>query len=415
MRKSLLMFVWVGMSLLRPSFLMGDSTNLPPGVVIDHVPASTGFCVSGPSIAVLANGDYVASHFVLPTFQNKNHTEADKKFMTYVFGSSDRGKTWRSLSEVKDVRASKLFVHRKTLYLIGRSNKYGPLTIQRSLDGGRTWTLPKDKRTGGMLCDGVSGFYNDNGQEPIIEHNGRLWRAVEPFDKGGKWGIGFLASMLSVPADADLLDTSMWTLSQLLPCDKTWLGGKFKGWLEGNPVVTPDGNLVSIMRVHKEQENKPPHTAAVVEVSADGKQVTFDPAKGFIDFPGGHSRFSIRHDAKTGFYWALVNSCGPRGCWQKYWRNALALTRSKDLRKWEVRCVLLSHPDSKNHAFQYPDWQFDGDDLITVLRTAYDDAAGGACRAHDANYLTFYRIAHFRDLTLADSAPVVDCSGKLEK
>src|SRR4051812_28468776 len=33
-----------------------------PGVVIDHVPPSSGLYVGSPSIAVLANGDYLASH-----------------------------------------------------------------------------------------------------------------------------------------------------------------------------------------------------------------------------------------------------------------------------------------------------------------------------------------------------------------
>ena len=38
----------------------------------------------------------------------------------------------------------------------------------------------------------------------------------------------------------------------------------------------------------------------------------------------------------------------------------------------------------------------DGDDIIAVSRTAYDDGFGGAHRAHDANYMTFHRIRNFR-------------------
>jgi hypothetical protein len=61
-----------------------------------------------------------------------------------------------------------------------------------------------------------------------------------------------------------------------------------------------------------------------------------------------------------------------------------------------VESVVLLHPDSEKHAFQYVDWLFEGDDIIAVSRTAYDDGQGGAHRAHDANYLTFHRIANFR-------------------
>ena len=65
--------------------------------------------------------------------------------------------------------------------------------------------------------------------------------------------------------------------------------------------------------------------------------------------------------------------------------------------------VLLYHPDTATHGFQYPDWQFDGEDLIAVVRTAFDDETGGAHNAHDANYLTFHRWPRFRSLTIADS------------
>jgi predicted neuraminidase len=57
-----------------------------------------------------------------------------------------------------------------------------------------------------------------------------------------------------------------------------------------------------------------------------------------------------------------------------------------------VQRVLLQHPDTKAHGFQYVDWLFEGDDIIAVCRTAWD----GAHNAHDANHLTFHRIADFR-------------------
>ena len=47
------------------------------------------------------------------------------------------------------------------------------------------------------------------------------------------------------------------------------------------------------------------------------------------------------------------------------------------------------------------DWQFDGDDIIALSRTAFD----GARNFHDANYFTFHRIADFRQLTMEDAAP----------
>jgi hypothetical protein len=78
---------------------------------------------------------------------------------------------------------------------------------------------------------------------------------------------------------------------------------------------------------------------------------------------------------------------------------------SHDLRQWEIRCVLLYHPDVDKHGFQYVDWLFEGKDLIALSRTAYGQGPRAAYRQHDANYLTFHRLEKFRTLTMDDSAP----------
>jgi hypothetical protein len=49
--------------------------------------------------------------------------------------------------------------------------------------------------------------------------------------------------------------------------------------------------------------------------------------------------------------------------------------------------------------FQYVDWQFDGEDLLYLVRTAYD----GAHNYHDANRITFHRLSSFRDLLERDN------------
>jgi hypothetical protein len=176
--------------------------------------------------------------------------------------------------------------------------------------------------------------------------------------------------------------------------DASWLGGKFGGWLEGNAVVTPDGGIVDILRVDYPAGGK----AAMISISADGKEARFDPAAGFLDFPGGAKKFTIRWDPRSRLYWSLANYVPPkhRGPHAAGTRNTLALICSKDLRNWDVRGVVLYHPDREKHAFQYVDWLFDGKDIIAACRTAFDDEADGAHNGHDANYLTFHRIRNFR-------------------
>jgi hypothetical protein len=109
------------------------------------------------------------------------------------------------------------------------------------------------------------------------------------------------------------------------------------------------------------------------------------------------NRFTIRFDQRTGRYWTLSNKAKnpPAG------RNLLALAWSTDLRNWHTHATLLHHPDRATHAFQYADWQFDGDDIVAAVRTAWN----GAPRAHDSNYITFHRFEDFRTVPAA-AAPL---------
>ena len=369
-----------------------------PGVVIDYSPASSGMYIGSPSIAVLPDGAYVASH----DFFGPKSTE-HQSAISAVFRSEDRGATWKQVARIDGAFWSNLFVHQGHLFLMGPTRHHGLIVIRRSDDGGRTWTTPRDAESG-LLTE--SGEYH-TAPMPVVIHNGRLWRGFEDAGGGSQWGVRYRAMMISAPIDADLLKRDSWTFSNYVSRDTQWMNGHFSAWLEGNAVVTPEGHIVDILRMHY---GGPGGKAAVVQISDDGKTATFDPEDGFIDFPGGAKKFSIRFDPESKAYWSLVNLVMPVSRLQRQnaasIRNTLALMRSTDLKNWEMRCILLHHPDVAKHGFQYPDWQFDGQDLIAAIRTAYDDGLDGAHNAHDANFLTFYRFAGFRTLTMADS--VVD-------
>ncbi|MBN2136365.1 MAG: SUMF1/EgtB/PvdO family nonheme iron enzyme [Sedimentisphaerales bacterium] len=344
-----------------------------PGVVIDHSPAESRRYIGSPAIAILPNGSYVASHdFFGPG--SKNNRSA-------VFRSEDKGRTWKKLTELTGQWWSSLFVHNGSLYIIGTTTEYGKAVIRRSDDNGQTWTDPKDARTGLLFAEGQYHC----APVPLVVHKGRIFRAMEDRNPPRDWGVNFRSFVISAPVEADLLNAESWTATNRLRFDQAWPG---RAWLEGNIVVTPQGGLVNILRVQRQDEE----TAAVVRISQDGKTASFDPEKDFIHFYGGTNKFTIRFDPTTGLYWSIVNK-------QKdppAYRNNLTLVTSSDLTNWIVRSVIMHHPDSTTHAFQYIDWLFDGEDIIAVSRTAFDDALGGAHRAHDANYMTFHRIENFR-------------------
>jgi hypothetical protein len=299
---------------------------------------------------------------------------------------------------VNGIYWASLFVHRNAAYIMGTSRYHGDVVIIKSTDGGRTWSMPKDTQSGILL----TGAKYHCAPVPLVVHRGRIWRAMEDAMGPGGWGGHFRAFMMSAPANADLLRAESWGCSNRLARGADWLGSQFNGWLEGNAVETPDGQIVNILRVDYQPKGG---KAAVVHLSGDGTTATFDPSSDFVDFPGGCKKFTIRRDRKTGTYWGLSNYVPPRhrGGNPERTRNTLALVRSDNLREWSVRCIVLYHPDPTRHGFQYVDWLVDGDDVIAASRTAYDDGLGGAHNQHDANYLTFHRLRNFRELTMRDS------------
>lgn len=376
-------------------------TKQVPGVVINHSPASSKIYLGSPSIAILPNGDYVVSHDCFGPGARA------KGFRTSVYGSQDKGKSWQHLTDIDGQHWSTLFFHNGSLYIMGTKGPYGYTIIRRSIDGGRTWTTPKDKESGLLLDDGK---YH-TAPVPVVTHKGRIWRAMEDAMGPGGWGHHFRAFMMSAPVDADLLKAESWTCSNRLGRNPKWLSGKFGGWLEGNAVVTPDGKLVNILRADYRPDGG---KAAVINISNDGKKASFEPETGFIDFPGGCKKFTIRYDNISKKYWTLSNAVLPKhkGKNPERTRNAVALMSSSDLREWKIRSIILYHPDVKHHGFQYLDWQFEGNDVIAISRTAYDEETGVAHNQHDANYMTFHRVTNFRKMTPADSVIQIQSAKK---
>ena len=389
----------------------------PPGVVIDETPEPATAYVGSPSIAILPDGSYVASH---DFFGKKGRWLRT----TSIFGSGDRGATWHLLAHLSDQTWSTLFFHDDALYLLGAAKEYGDIIIRKSTDGGQTWSTPTDA-SHGLLFPGT--FHC--GPTPVVVHGGRIWRAFERYSgTDGSWSGRFFHSLvISVPEKADLLQAANWTRTNDIAFDGNWVPGFRTGWLEGNVVVAPDGNVVNLLRV-----NAPPtlqdrfelegpaagiprfELAARIEIAADGSSASFDPARGFFRFPGSQSKFTIRFDPTSHLYWSLVNkitnpySGYPPTISPELQRNVLVLTSSPDLRHWDEHYIALRWHEglpfsTKDRvAFQYVDWQFDGDDLVAVSRTSWNGQS-----YHNANFLTFHRVPHFRTLTRADSPPAL--------
>lgn len=369
--------------------VMAQESGNPPGVVVNHIGRETGRYIGSPSLCILPDSIYIASHDEFGP-RSSEYLSAQ----TLIFQSKDKGMTWVKIAQIDGQFWSNLFFHHGSLYLMGTNKHHGDLIIRKSDDKGHTWTIPYLKSNGLIL----EGEYH-TAPMPVLIHHGRIWRAVEyATAPTSEWGKRYSAMVLSAPVDADLLNADNWQKTNYLPFDPAYLNGNFRAWLEGNVVVDPDGNVVDILRVDipagiEEQ-------AAVVRISQDGKTASFDHERDFIPLPGGSKKFTIRYDDKSKRYWMLTNYISPeyKERHPAGVRNKQALCSSPDLRKWTIHQIVLDHPDVEKHGFQYVDWLFDGDDIVFLSRTAYDDEQGGANNNHDANFLTFHRIDNFRGL-----------------
>ena len=364
--------------------LLAEDRNPPPGTVID---ASSDFArlhLGAPSMEILPDGTYIASH----DWFGEKETHS-----TVVFESKDRGGHWSQIAEIPNQKAAMLFFTAGKLWLIGwiyaeEGIEHNSIVIRRSDDGGRTWTKPIDEKNGLLLSD--REYFCD--PAPVLIHNGRVWKEAEAVGPktgiGRDWATGYQPLMMSAPVDSDLLNRNNWTFSN--PVAWTHQPG-LGGWLEGNALFDPDGRMLILMRV---DDIKNDGKAARLNLSDDFKTLSYDPNSGFVAMPGGCKKFVIRFDEVTKQYWSLVNWVHPddRDAPDKERvRNTLALVCSNDLSHWEVRTIVYHHKDLAK-GFQYVDWRIVGDDIHFVCRLAWD----GAPNCHDSNYLTFDILKNFR-------------------
>jgi len=366
-------------------------TGYVPGTVVNYIhPEDYTFMPSGrspasPSILRLPNGDLLASHDIYWGKAAQN--------LTHVFISHDNGATWAFQSQIFPSFWTKIFFHRGALYAFGMDDEYGNLNIFKSTDNGRTWSEPT------LMCKG--GNRDMGGPHkapmPVVEFKGRLWTAFEY----GSWSLPTFhdAGVASIAVDNDLMVSENWTISEFLPYSNDWEGvckGVARGYLEGNIVITPENTLVNILRY--QIEHCEPNYGRAIMLSIDHHHPEKAPTyQKLIKFHGNFSKFTIRYDSVTGYYYALVNRVTQKI--QLKQRNVLTLTRSKDLDNWEIVRDILNFQDNgwkedlTKVGFQYVDWFIEGDDILFLSRTAINNAHN----YHNANYLTFHRIERFRD------------------
>jgi len=330
--------------------------------------------VRHPDGYLLASMDLYADHYP----QN----------LTLIFRSDDDGKSWKYVSELMPCVWGKMFIHKGDLYMLSVSTEYGDLLIGKSTDGGKTFSTPVCILRGANGKNGSSGVHKN--PQNIFIHNGRIYTTIE----WGSWGnkeYCHAAAVISCSVDSDLLCPENWSITEPRPFDH--FNGELKNenkcmmTIEGTIALSPEGKLLNIMRFGV----KGKAIAYEIDQNDPEAQLRFYRT---IPFPAHMSKFMIKYDEVSKKYYSVATRIHD---WNRLTtRNLLSLLSSDDLYNWEVVADVIDHrnEDAGKIGFQYVDFEFDGDDVIFLCRTAMNDAHS----FHDSNYITFHRIKNFRSL-----------------
>ncbi len=383
-------FKIITMLLLATTFILPAEAvdfSSVPGTVIDYIESPTrlfGFplnpvYISDPSIVVLDNGDYIASHAVFGWGSNSSDYGE-----TSVFHSSDQGQTWTYLTTLEFILRASLFVHNGDLYLLGTYKEGGQNVIRKSTDNGSTWTEAVDSQTG-LLGQGGLGTPNN----PVVIYD-RIWS-------------GATRQLFSAPVNADLLKASSWTITNSPSETGHPFGDDWQGWTEGQAVASPQTGVYVLPKIRAL-----PHTARIKAVSPTNVSFTASAAHAFPDLPGGEKKFGAGYDEVSGKFYILSNPvlAVHAGIIEpELTRTAAAVVTSRDLINWQVEKIFLFTENIDNgsfgEGFQYFNFAIDGNDLAVVSRTAFDVGSGERQppRGHDSNLMTFHMIENFRNLS----------------
>lgn len=307
-----------------------------------------------------------------------------------IFRSDDDGKSWYYVSELMPCFWGKLFLHKGELYMLSVSTEYGDLLIGKSTDSGKTFSAPVTLLRGANGKKGNAGVHKN--PQNVVYHKGRIYETLE----WGSWknkSYQHAAMVMSCDENADLLNPESWHFTPPKVFDPAFAPEtahlpKPNMTIEGTLAVTPEGELFNYMRFGDPDGHM---IAYKVDVNDPDAPLEYDH---LVPFPANYSKFTIKQDPITGKYVTIATRIYDKT--RLGTRNLLSLMVSDDLKEWKLVCDLLDHrhEDPQDVGFQYVDYEFDGDDLIWLCRTAIN----GAHNFHDANYSTFHRIENFREL-----------------
>lgn len=384
------------------------TTGLPFGVTYNENNDADTYLGSA-SVVVTNSGRVIASSDYFGSATNNNTTD--------IFISDDFGATWSFAQKLTGMFWGKMFEYNDNFYILGTSEQYGAVAISKSTDNGGTWTNPVN-----VLAKEQGGYH----------------AAPNPF----KIKDGFLIGSYSIASDAaveffrdfqgvlifgdltDLTDPTNWSRSNIVPFDfaqtpsyistenlsatKPLENQVYDGFIEGNVVEKPNGDLIALYRANTSPNS---NYAVYLDITYDNvnpENSTLGSTFNYIEMPGGNVKFNILDDrANSGKYWSVTNFNRFKHIDNN--RIEAHLVSSSDLLIWDIHDKVLGYTATSNweneiasKGAMYSDFAVNDNDLFVTTRLSDENAEN----QHDTNKSVFTKIENFRDIPVKSIADV---------
>lgn len=346
----------------NPPDLMGNAVT-----IAQKWPGELNTTVANPNLMVMSNGNYLA----MISGVVSTNGEAS------LWRSVNKGLNWTEVASGFQVNKYSFFELQGSIYLLGMDTSgAGETRIYKSRDNGATWTTSV-----------FAGYGGQDAPSEVDIANGRVWKAAFS-------GVG--PGFYSAPTNANLMLESSWTLSVAAYGTVTLANGqKFSPGDEVSLIKSKEGILYNLGRdqVYRPEDGWQDGITTLQPNLNDLTKTTWDPNYAGPRLPGnGNGKCTARYDPVSEKYWALTSG-QLRGRLNLY----SASSAGGRIGDFEFRGTILAG-NSSYQGFNYPFMQFDGNDIIFSLRTAWDTHRGRASRWHDGNIFTFHRVKDFRTL-----------------
>ncbi len=343
-------------SSIKRLFTTGDYL----GKVVNHLHTddlafeNSGRYIASPSIVRFKDALYVS----MDVFRGGD--QKGKMNLSFLYRSTDEGKTWQYVTDLIPCFWGKLFVAQDKLCILANSGEFESLLVSCSEDG-ENWSTPTIIKH----CDGASGFWVANTPTPFAYKDNKIYFALTQSERGrnGRELIYFTLDL-----SKEVTDYDAWSVSKPFVIEYEWNGDQTMHYAEEGNIVERDGELYALYRFASKR-------ALMVKLNTEENCYEFYKV---VDCDFGWCKFYITK--VDDYYYAMGNTvCYPR--------SKIVLARSKNLEEWETIKTLedISDLDPETNGVQYPSFVYEDGKFKTVLRIALN----GAHTFHDSNAIVY--------------------------